>query len=276
MIADAQNITTAVGSIGIWYNSATTGTEMTGYISNLRVEKGTANYTAAFTPPTTPPTATANTSLLTCQSKSFVDNSTNRFAITVTGQTAVKSFNPFIIPPGNSMFFDGTGDYLITPNSPALSFGTSNLTIDFWFYGVAAQGGTTHLVGNNLTYGTNAWEIQWSNGSPSILNKLQLWAYNLDTGAVFMQGTTTLTPNTWYHAALVRNGAAFTLYLNGLAEATRSSSTALDGSTNNLICLASRQGAENFNGYINDLRITRGNVRYTANFTPTINGVPIR
>ncbi|NBQ98138.1 MAG: LamG domain-containing protein [Microbacteriaceae bacterium] len=48
-----------------------------GYISNTRVVKGTAVYTSNFTPPTAPLTAISGTSLLTCQSNRFVDNSTN-------------------------------------------------------------------------------------------------------------------------------------------------------------------------------------------------------
>jgi hypothetical protein len=45
-----------------------------GYLSNLRVVKGTAVYTGNFAVPTAPLTAIANTSLLTCQSNRFIDN----------------------------------------------------------------------------------------------------------------------------------------------------------------------------------------------------------
>ena len=56
-----------------------------GYISNFRIVKGTAVYTSAFTPSTTPLTAISGTSLLTCQSNRFIDNSTNNFTLTVAG-----------------------------------------------------------------------------------------------------------------------------------------------------------------------------------------------
>jgi hypothetical protein len=67
---------------------------LTGYMSNLRVLKGTALYTANFTPPTQL-FPIANTQLLTCQSPNIIDNSNNAFAITANGNAAVSNFTPF-------------------------------------------------------------------------------------------------------------------------------------------------------------------------------------
>ena len=66
-----------------------------GYISNVRILKGTALYTSSFSVPTAPLTAIANTSLLTCQSPTIVDNSTNNFTITNNGAATVSSTVPF-------------------------------------------------------------------------------------------------------------------------------------------------------------------------------------
>jgi len=117
-------------SIGGNSASATNEGASTGYISNVRITKGQALYTANFTPATTPLTTTsqsataANVSLLTCQSSTFIDNSTNAFAITVNGNSIPATFAPFAATSttgisyttsvnGGSMYFDGTGDYLI-------------------------------------------------------------------------------------------------------------------------------------------------------------------
>ena len=60
-----------------------------GYISNFRIVNGTALYTSNFTPTTEPLTAITNTSLLTCQSSTIIDNRSSPLTITVTGDTKV-------------------------------------------------------------------------------------------------------------------------------------------------------------------------------------------
>ena len=66
-----------------------------GYISNLRVVKGTAVYTGAFTPATRVLSAISGTSLLVAQSPTIIDNSTNALTITVNGNAVVSSKSPF-------------------------------------------------------------------------------------------------------------------------------------------------------------------------------------
>jgi len=73
---------------------------LTGYLSNIRILKGQALYTSNFTVPTAPLTAIENTSLLTCQNTTIVDNSTNNYTITKTGSPSVSSLSPFAVEPG--------------------------------------------------------------------------------------------------------------------------------------------------------------------------------
>jgi len=68
---------------------------ITSYISNLRILKGTALYTTTpFTVPSSLLTNIANTSLLTLQNATFIDNSSNGFTITNSGVTISSSITP--------------------------------------------------------------------------------------------------------------------------------------------------------------------------------------
>jgi hypothetical protein len=75
-------------------------TYWSGYISNIRILKGTALYTSNFTAPTSPLTAIANTSLLACNADTIVDSSTNNFTITNNNGATVSSISPFVASSG--------------------------------------------------------------------------------------------------------------------------------------------------------------------------------
>jgi hypothetical protein len=97
------------------------GVDLTGYVSNLRVVKGIAVYTAAFTPPSAPLTAITNTSLLTAQETTFTDNSTNAFSLTASVNTISNPFTPFTAVAGTSI---GGGGGASTHNATAAPAGS--------------------------------------------------------------------------------------------------------------------------------------------------------
>ena len=80
---------------------ANSGT-LTGYIASARIIKGTALNTATFITPTSYLTAVTNTILLTCQSSTFVDTSTNAWSITLSGTPYVSNNIPYSIIYSNS------------------------------------------------------------------------------------------------------------------------------------------------------------------------------
>jgi len=131
----------------------TTSVEMfAGNISNLRVLKGTALYTANFTPPTSPLSAISGTSLLTCNAITPSDSSTNNFQITNNnGVTTTATQSPFTlttvsIPTQSitSVRQQFTGDGSTTSFSVAGGY-TAN-SVDVYVNGIKVRNGTDVTV----------------------------------------------------------------------------------------------------------------------------------
>ena len=101
------------------------------------------------------------------------------------------------------------------------------------------------------------------------------WVY-LNLG----QGTrTALSLDTWYHIALTRSGNIFRLFLDGTQEDSLTDSNAMTSSNagvHNGIRLGTINSALQYpvNGYIDDVRITKGVARYTSNFTAPTTALP--
>lgn len=243
---------------------ASNSNNFTGYISNVRVVKGTAVYTSNFTPSTTPLTAITNTSLLTCQSNRFVDNGFNNLTLTASGTPSAQRFSPFepsapydtsVI--GGSGYFDGTGDYLTGPTNSAFNLGTGDFTVECWVYRTATGTGYETMLGFDISGGL----------------LFELYLGQLDFG---IRGTAnnvsgvTVPSFQWVHLALARQSGVVRYFQNGVLIYTYTGVYATQNFTNNTNALISgyAPGDGVFNGYINDLRLIKGTAIYTANFTP--------
>jgi hypothetical protein len=260
-------------TLTIAYDANNASRILNGYISNLRIVKGTAVYTSNFTPSTIPLTAITNTSLLTCQSNYFKDNSSNNATTTVVGVAQVQPWSPFAPTSaystsvnGGSVFFNGTTDYLTVPNNAALQFGSGNFTIEFWFYtrsfSIAQEFFNTDSSGSaNFSYAaiiSTTGVIQYYFSSTG-----NTW--NIASGV----SSGTIQINTWNHVAFVRNGTTITPYVNGIAGTTTTTAATLYAFTSALgVGNVTYNTANPFNGYISNFRIVKGTAVYTANFTP--------
>jgi hypothetical protein len=236
-----------------------------GYISNLRIVKGTAVYTSAFTPPTTPLTAITNTSLLTCQSNRFVDNSTNAFAITPSGNTAVTMQQPFTAPSGTSLYgsgyFDGTGDAIYSA-SQATTFGTGDFTLEFWVYFSAVNNSTVKYLYDMRNSGATTASFLAQEASNA-------WTFWNGAGSTLTTGFTssTFAATTWNHVAICRSSGVTKFFVNG----TQTGSVAdTSNYANSTLTVGTRYTfSDGLNGYISNLRIVNGTAVYTAAFTPS-------
>lgn len=240
-----------------------------GYISNLRVVVGVAIYTSNFTPPTTPLTATAQTTLLICNSNAILDKSSTNNTITKVGDTQVSKFSSFSAllayssTYGGSMYLDGAGDYLNLPAGTGLNLTTSDMTIEAWVYPTARVTNSAYIISQS-SYGVGSDFGFW------ITSTGTLQFYMTTGGANIVTSTGTVPLYAWTHVAVSRSGTSFKLFINGITDGTLTSSvsitnsftpTTIGNSTNNT-------GSVYFPGYIANLRVVRGSAVYTANFTP--------
>ena len=247
------------------------GNYFTGYISNVRLVKGsipveyqTSSTTVGaniFTPPTQTVTAVSGTQLLACHTNTVVDSSVNNFAINRFGNAAVRSANSFGITntgDSGSMYFDGTGDYLTVPDNVNLEPLGGNFTIEAWFYLNAVTAGT-QICGKSwwspfYIEGANLVTYLSSNGS----------TWDIASNQVIITSVATLR---WYHVAMVRNGTSIKAYVNGKEALSLTTSAALHDGSDSLTIAA--RGSTYLNGYVSDLRFVKGSAVYTANFTPS-------
>ena len=242
-----------------------------GYLSNIRLVKGTAVYTSAFTPSTTPLTPITNTSLLTCQSNRFIDNSPNNFTLTPSGTPSVQALDPFgsvpeAVPISYSNFFDGTGDYLYSSASSANAMGTGDYTVEAWIYVTAAFGTTGSGRGAIISN-----RGQESAGAAFMLQHYNGKIYFGTSGTDVIVGSTTMVTNTWYHVVVSRSSGTVRLFLNGVSDATAVTGNSTNHSDTNAFYVGVDGAYDRypFTGYISNARLVKGTAVYTSAFTPS-------
>jgi hypothetical protein len=261
--SDTYSYNTAATYIGS--NNTSNSSFVQGYLSDLRILKGQALYdptsSANIDVPTAPLSAVTNTSfLLNFTNAAILDNAMMAVPETVGNaqiDTTIKKFGT------GSLEFDGTGDWLLVPDSIDQRLGTGNFTIECWLY-LSATGAARGIVGKGTS--TTGWLLS-TNSSNAVV-----FTYGTST----ITSTGTLSGTTWYHIAVVREGTGSNqtkIYIGGTNDGTGTVSTDFT-QTNAAYVGANRTAGDALNGYIDDLRITKGVARYTANFTPPTAAFP--
>jgi hypothetical protein len=190
-------------------------------------------------------------------STTFTDESGKAWAASGNAQIDTAQFKF----EGSSGLFDGAGDYIHTADNADFNFGSGNFTIDYWIRinaTVSYPGIVTARVGNGWVTGLGD-----SNNRPRFV---------CDGSVITAVAVVPLS--IWTHIAWVRNGTTIFCYVNGIqdqitwvigAGAINSDAAGLDIGrlgigTNNYY----------FNGWVDELRLSKGIARWTSDFIPPV------
>jgi hypothetical protein len=190
----------------------------------------------------------------TDNSTTFLDNSLSPKIITSNNGTKVVT--------SNSKFNDSSAQFsnsnLSIPSSSDFNFGTGDFTIECWAY-------LNNYGGNGYSHFLSI-DQQNTFTFKSYSESYYLYANN--STAV----STTISPilNAWHHLALVRYGQRLFIFVNGKlkGESIIPQSNTYGSTSGVLIGSANGASGEYLDGFLNDLRVTKGQARYTVNFTP--------
>jgi len=229
---------------------------MNGYVSDVRVINGTALYTADFTPPTAPLTAITNTQLLTCTNKNDIWDAAGGIGLSKSGNVTGGANSGTLKFGKTAIYFDGTDDHLEITDMGI----SGDLTFEFWFYQNVAQSAAYRWL-----FGTDIYDASNPIGIYTYNTNVQVWL--VGSGSAEITGS--FTAQTWHHVAVVRNSGTWTLYIDGTSQGTSTSYGSTDFADTVDWWIGERpNGLYDFNGYMQDIRITNGLARYTGNFTP--------
>ena len=180
-------------------------------------------------------------------STDIIDYSQEGHSLSVTGTTSLSTEKTKF--GFSSILFDRSGGVRL-PVSSSLTL-TNDFTIECWASG-GGQYGT--FIGDMP--GTTYIETGYARGAFIRLGGTHA-------------GYTPFDPNDglWTNYTLTREGGAIKLFLDGVQRVTLSSANVFDLS-GGWVGVSGQGAAYSFDGYIAELRVTKGVARYTTNFTP--------
>lgn len=247
--------------IGANFETGSPGFPFRGYMAGLRLVKGTAIYTAAFTPPTTPPTAVSGTSILCNFTNAGIFDASMNNNIETVGNAQVSTTQ--VKFGTTSAYFDGSGDVLNSPAGPQFNFGTGDFTVEFWMYKTSSTSFQRIVAYGGFT-ATGNFQVEATSDT----------SLTIHINGAFVSTTVPNLLNSWVHVAITRQSSSVRVFTDGTLRSTNTQAGSV-GQTNPFSVGAIYDASSPYTGYIDDLRVTNGYARYTANFTPPAAAFPV-
>ena len=204
-------------------------------------------------------------------STTFTDSGPNAIAVTAVGNTQISTTQSKY--GGASGYFDGSGDYLDIPYGNSLNI-TTDYTIEFWMRADSVTGYAPIFTITSATTSFFGGIYVVRNGSAITFETRP--ADGSGSSVIAITGGS-ISTNTWYHVAASVSGNSARLFINGVQIGSTTTfptrtftptGARIGRFANNFI-----SGLVDFQGYIDDLRITKY-ARYTSSFTPPAQAHP--
>lgn len=203
----------------------------------------------------------------------FTDSSSS--AKTITPQVNAKTSTAQSMFGGSSLLLDGNGASTGTTNQSALTFtvdasvtfGTGDFTIEAWVYNKVTPTTFSSIIDFRPYAGNGAYPLLYVTSTNSV-------AFFVNSGEAINGGSIPL--NTWTFVALSKSSGVTKLFVGG----TQAGISYTDSNSYSVSTTVSIGRSANnpyyggLNGHIDDMRITKGIARYTANFTPPTAAFP--
>jgi len=181
--------------------------------------------------------------------------------------------NPFLFttetPATGKAYFDGTTDYLSVADSDDWYMGTGNFCVEMLLNFTSISTTTLMYLFGQYADSSNYWFLR-KNDDDGLM-----WRLTVRTGGStviqFIAGANNTIPTSGVetHFALVRNGTSNKLYIGGVNVVSLTDADAFPNISAPFTIGASATVTTNtFNGKMGGVRITKGDARYTADFTP--------
>jgi len=217
---------------------------------------GTGTYTAAsssVTPASNTDSFYSNVSLLLNFNNNVTDSSQSPASLTNNNVT----FSSSVVKQGShSAFWSGTREQTVgaIPSSKWIS-GTEDFTLEFWIYRFRTADNfllqPTDANGLMVFFGNDGGTFFTGRWNPDNILQLQWSSQGRDQN--------------WIHVAITRQSLTRRVFFDGVLAGSNTDSASYASTS---VTIGGAGGEANFNGYLDDVRITKGVARYTSNFTP--------
>ena len=195
----------------------------------------------------------------TDNSQAITEQGPTGHTLTVVNDT--KYENTVALPwSTTSIFFDGTADKITAPqHSDFDMLARGDYTVELWVQ-FSDHAGTETLL-SYYEDASNAWVLEHIHGTG-----LNFSASSAEITDFNLTGTE-IADTLWHHVAVVKGGRLYSMYLDGkLVNAV--TSTDVDTLAGTLQIGDAGGGSKAFQGYMAEIRLTKGMTRYSGNFDP--------